>query len=66
MKRGFEGEGGQGGGLVNNLGSERSQPPEMKTERREKKRRKRRAKMIQHGKSLARVYKDAVRKRADR
>lgn len=39
--------------------------PETKPERREKKRRKRRAKMLQHGKGLARVYKDAVTKRAD-
>ena len=38
--------------------------PESKPERREKKRVKRRAKMLQHGKGLVRVYKDAVVKRA--
>lgn len=38
--------------------------PETKPERREKKRVKRQAKMLQHGKGLARVYKDAVKKRA--
>jgi hypothetical protein len=35
-----------------------------KQERREKRRAKERAKLPQHGKSLARVYKDAVSKRA--
>ncbi len=37
---------------------------ETKPERREKKRLRRRAKMQQHGKGLARVYRDAVQKRA--
>jgi len=35
-----------------------------KQERRERRRAKKKAKMPQHGKSLARVYKDAVSKRA--
>jgi len=35
-----------------------------KQERRERRRAKEKAKMLQHGKSLARVYKDAVSKRA--
>jgi hypothetical protein len=35
-----------------------------KQERRERRRVKEKAKMLQHGKSLARVYKDAVSKRA--
>ena len=38
---------------------------ETKQERREKQRTKEKAKMPQHGKSLARVYKDAVSKRAE-
>ena len=33
-------------------------------ERREKKQQKKRAKILQHGRSLVRVYKDAVLKRA--
>jgi hypothetical protein len=37
---------------------------ETKQERRERRRAKEKAKMLQHGKSLARVYKDAVSKRA--
>jgi hypothetical protein len=37
---------------------------EPKQERREKRRAKEKAKMPKHGKSLARVYKDAVSKRA--
>ena len=36
---------------------------ETRGERREKRRRKRREGMLQHGKSLAKVYKDAVLKR---
>jgi hypothetical protein len=36
---------------------------ETKQERREKRRAKGKAKMPQHGKSLARIYRDAVRKR---
>jgi len=35
-----------------------------KQERREKRRAKKKAKMPQHGKSLAKVYKDAVSRRA--
>ena len=38
---------------------------EIKQKRREKRRIKERSKMPQHGKSLARVYKDAVSKRAE-
>ena len=37
---------------------------ETKQERREERKRKRREKMPQHGKGLARIYKDAVLKRA--
>jgi hypothetical protein len=37
---------------------------ETKQERRERRRAKEKAKMLQHGKSLASVYKDAVLKRA--
>jgi hypothetical protein len=37
---------------------------ETKQERRERRQAKEKAKMLQHGKSLARVYKDAVPKRA--
>jgi len=37
---------------------------ETKQERREKKQQKRREKILQHGRSLIRVYKDAVLKRA--
>ncbi|HXZ29590.1 MAG TPA: hypothetical protein VEG43_00340, partial [Dehalococcoidia bacterium] len=36
---------------------------ETKQERRERRRAREKAKMLQHGKSLARVYKDAVSKR---
>jgi len=36
---------------------------ETKQERRERRRAKEKAKMLQHGKSVARVYKDAVSKR---
>ena len=39
---------------------------ETKQERREKKQQKRRDKIKQHGRSLVRVYKDAVLKRAKR
>ena len=39
---------------------------ETKQERREKKQQKRREKILQHGRSLVRVYKDAVLKRAKR
>lgn len=38
---------------------------ETKQERREKRRAKDKARMAQHGKSLSRVYKDAVSKRAE-
>jgi len=37
---------------------------ETRQERRERRRAKEKAKMLQHGKSLARIYKDAVSKRA--
>jgi hypothetical protein len=37
---------------------------ETKQERREKRRAKQKAKVPKHGKSLARIYRDAVRKRA--
>ena len=37
---------------------------ETKQERREKKKQKKREKILQHGRSLVRVYKDAVLKRA--
>jgi hypothetical protein len=37
---------------------------ETKQERREKKQQKKREKILQHGRSLVRVYKDAVLKRA--
>jgi hypothetical protein len=37
---------------------------ETKQERRDRRRAKEKEKMLQHGKSLARVYKDAVSKRA--
>ena len=37
---------------------------ETKQERREKKQQKRREKILQHGHSLVRVYKDAILKRA--
>jgi hypothetical protein len=38
---------------------------ETKQERREKRRAKDKARMAQHGKSLSRIYKDAVSKRAE-
>jgi hypothetical protein len=38
---------------------------ETKQERRDKRRKKEKAKMAQHGRSLARIYKDAVSKRAE-
>jgi len=37
---------------------------ETKQERRERRRAKEKARMLQHGRTLARVYKDAVSKRA--
>jgi hypothetical protein len=37
---------------------------ETKQERRDRRRAKEKAKMLQHGKSLAKVYKDAVSRRA--
>jgi hypothetical protein len=37
---------------------------ETKQERRERRRAKKKTKMVQHGKSLAKIYKDAVSKRA--
>ena len=39
---------------------------ETRQERREKKQRKKKERMPQHGKSLGRVYSDAVRKRAEK
>ncbi|MDP2744709.1 MAG: hypothetical protein Q8P00_06570 [Dehalococcoidia bacterium] len=54
----------KGGGLTSTKPeTEETQPPETKPERREKKRRKKRNKMLQHGKGLAGVYRDAVQKR---
>jgi hypothetical protein len=51
--------------VVNEQLSDQNQLAEKtKHERREKRRAKEKAKMPQHGKSLARVYKDAVSKRA--
>ncbi|GAF68296.1 unnamed protein product [marine sediment metagenome] len=51
--------------MVNEQPSEQSQlAGETKQVRREKRRAKEKAKIPQHGKSLARVYKDAVSKRA--
>jgi hypothetical protein len=51
--------------VVNEQLSEQNQiVRETKQARREKRRVKEKAKMHQHGKSLARVYKDAVSKRA--
>jgi len=51
--------------VVNEQPSEQSQlAGETKQVRREKRRAKEKAKIPQHGKSLARVYKDAVSKRA--
>ena len=40
--------------------------PETRQERREKKLRKKRERMPQHGKSLARIYMDAILKRLKR
>jgi len=51
--------------VVNEQLSDQNQPAkETKQERRERRRAKEKAKMPQHGKSLARVYKDALSKRA--
>ncbi|HXZ94756.1 MAG TPA: hypothetical protein VEG28_02460 [Dehalococcoidia bacterium] len=51
--------------MVNEQLSEQNQlAKETKQERRERRRAKEKTKMLQHGKSLARVYKDAVSKRA--
>jgi hypothetical protein len=51
--------------VVNDQLSDRNQlARETKQERRERRRAKEKEKMLQHGKSLARVYKDAVSKRA--
>jgi len=47
--------------LTENQGDEVDE--ETRQERREKRRRKERKKMLQHGKSLARVYRDAILKR---
>jgi hypothetical protein len=41
-------------------------PEETRQERREERKRKRRDKMVQHGRSLVRVYKDAIIKRTKR
>jgi len=50
---------------VNEQLSEQNQlARETRQERREKRRAAKKAKMLQHGKSLARIYKDAVSKRA--
>jgi hypothetical protein len=52
--------------VVNEQLSEQNQiPRETKQARREGRRAKKKAKMPQHGKSLTRVYKDAVSKRAE-
>jgi hypothetical protein len=51
--------------VVNEQLSDQNQLAEKtKQERRERRRAKKKAKIPQHGKSLARVYKDAVSKRA--
>jgi hypothetical protein len=51
--------------VVNEHLSEQNQlARETKQERRERRRSKEKAKMPQHGKSLARVYKDAISKKA--
>jgi hypothetical protein len=51
--------------VVNEQLADQNQPArETKQERRERRRAKEKNKMLQHGKSLARVYKDAVSKRA--
>jgi hypothetical protein len=50
--------------VVNEQLSDQNQlAEETKQARRERRRAKKKAKMLQHGKSLARVYKDAVSKR---
>ena len=50
---------------MNDQLSDRNQSAtETKQERRERRRAKEKAKMLQHGKSLVRIYKDAVLKRA--
>jgi len=50
--------------VVNEQLSDQNQlAKETKQERRERRRAKEKAKILQHGKSLARVYKDAVSKR---
>jgi hypothetical protein len=51
--------------VVNEQLTDQNQPArETKQERRERRRAKEKNKMLQHGKSLARVYKDAISKRA--
>jgi len=51
--------------VVNDQLSDQSQlVRETKQERRDRRRAKEKTKVLQHGKSLARVYKDAVSKRA--
>jgi hypothetical protein len=51
--------------VVNEQLSDQNQlAEETKQERRDRRRVKKKAKMPQHGKSMARVYKDAVSKRA--
>jgi len=51
--------------VVNDQLSDQSQlTGETKQERRDRRRAKEKAKMLQHGKGLARVYEDAVSKRA--
>jgi len=42
------------------------EPEDAKQERREKKLQKKQSKILQHGRSIVRVYKDAVLKRAKR
>jgi hypothetical protein len=50
--------------VVNEQLSDQNQlAKETKQERRERRRAKEKAKILQHGKSLARIYKDAVSKR---
>jgi len=50
---------------VNEESSERNRLiRETRQERRERRRAKEKSKMLQHGKSLARIYKDAISKRA--
>ncbi|MDH4068599.1 MAG: hypothetical protein OEU97_06715 [Dehalococcoidia bacterium] len=51
--------------MVNERLSDRNQlAKETRQERRERRQAKEKTKMLQHGKSLAKVYKDAVSKRA--